>query len=474
MNGLNQQYDTQQQVNQLVLRARNAQKQIASFTQQQIDLLVTAIAWAVIEPENNQALAQLAVQETGMGNVADKMAKNQRKTLGLLRDLQGKASVGVIREDPLDGIIEIAQPVGVVAALTPATHPVAVTINNIINAIKGRNAIIVSPSPKGVETCALLVSLIYRELDQLAAPRDLVLMLPPPACREMTEQLMRAVDLVIVTGSQNNVAAAQRSGTPTLGVGVGNVAAIVTSSADIALAAQQIAASKCFDNATSCSSENSVLVVEPQYQPLLDALSQQGGVLLTAQEKQQLQTALWPQGNHQLSRQLVGRSASQLAQLVGLTRPACHQARFFLVQEQGVGADFPFSGEKLSPVLTLYRVADFPQALSLVSQLYRFQGAGHSVGIHSHDDQEILQAGLQLAASRVIVNQSHCLAAGGSFTNSLPFSLSLGCGSWGKNLFSDNLNYQHFFNRVRIVRAITTEIPTIDSLFVDYLRIRKP
>ena len=224
--------------------------------------MVTAAGWAIVEPSRNRALAELAVQDTGLGNVADKIAKNRRKTMGLLRDLAGARSVGVIADDPDNGMIEIARPVGVVAAITPSTNPGATPANNIINALKGRNAIVVAPSPKGASTLALLLTFMHAELDRVGAPRDLVQALPTPVSREHTFELMRQADLVVATGSQTNVRAAYSSGTPAIGVGAGNVAVIVDETADLADAANKIARSKTFDNATSCSSENSVIAIE--------------------------------------------------------------------------------------------------------------------------------------------------------------------------------------------------------------------
>ncbi|WP_413742718.1 acylating sulfoacetaldehyde dehydrogenase [Sodalis sp. RH15] len=457
-------------VHALVVRAREAQRQIDGYSQEQIDLVVSALGWAVINPANNRALATLAVEDTGLGNVEDKVSKNHRKTLGLLRDLHGKKTVGVIGGDPRRGIVDIARPVGVVAAVTPSTNPVATVINNIINAVKCRNAVIVAPSPKGAASCARLLELIYPELDVLRVPRDLVQMLPAPVRREQTQLLMGAADLVIVTGSQANVRAATQSGTPTFGVGVGNVAAIISESADLTAAARKIADSKTFDNATSCSAENSVIIPSGRYRPMLDALVEQGGVVLTAEEKARLQRVLWPDGGGKLARDRVGHSAQFLAEAAGLSRAACQSARFFIVEEEGVGERFPFSGEKLSPVLTAYRADDFHQACDRVRALYAWQGAGHSVGLHGTDPAEALTAGLTLPVSRVIVNQAHSFAAGGNFDNGLPFTLTLGCGTWGKNHFSDNLNYRHFYNKVRISRPIEEDIPSLDMLFGDYLR----
>jgi sulfoacetaldehyde dehydrogenase len=450
----------------LVSRARAAQRAYERFDQVQVDEVVTAAAWAILEPGRCRALAETAVRDTGLGDVEDKFRKNRRKTLGLLRDLRAARSVGVIAEYPQQGLIEIARPVGVVAALVPSTNPAATPINNILNALKGRNAIILSPSPKGYSTCTQLLSFVHAELDRVGAPRDLVQQLSAPVTKALTEELMRQADLVVATGSQSNVRAAYRSGTPAIGVGVGNVPVIVDASADLTDAAAKIATSKCFDHATSCSSENSLVVLDAVYGQTIAALGREDGVLLDAGEKQQLQSAMWADGH--LSARIVAKSAPEIARVAGLTRPALARARFLLVEESGIGRDHPFSGEKLSPVLTLYRARDFDEAVETTRRLLWNQGAGHSCGIHTRDDAHVLRLGLELPVCRVIVNQAHAIATGGSFDNGLPFSLSMGCGTWGRNSISDNLNYRHFLNTTRIVRTIPAVEPTEDELLGAY------
>jgi sulfoacetaldehyde dehydrogenase len=457
----------------LVARARAAQVAIDGWDQARVDELAVAVGWAIVEPARNRALAELAVRDTGFGNVDDKIAKNRRKTMGLLRDLAQARSVGVIHEDPDRGLLEIARPVGVVAAITPSTNPGATPANNIINALKGRNAIVLAPSPKGASTLALLLRYVHAELDRIGAPRDLVQALPDPVTREHTHELMRQADLVVATGSQNNVRAAYRSGTPALGVGAGNVAVIVDETADVADAADKIARSKTFDNATSCSSENSVIVVDGRAEALVAALAAEGGVVLEDGEAQRLRPAMFPEGK--LAPAVVAQPAGAIAHVAGLTRPAVTAARFLVVRETGVGRDFPFSGEKLAPVLALYRVADFDAAIALAERLLRFQGAGHSIGLHSRRPERATRLGLTLPVSRVIVNQAHCFATGGSYDNALPFSLSMGCGTWGRNSFSDNLNYRHFLNITRVVHPLAPERvrePTEDELFGAYRRRR--
>ena len=450
----------------LVSRARAAQRIYERFSQTQIDETTTAAGWAIMEPARNRRLAERAVRDTGLGNVADKITKNHRKTLGLLRDLQGAKSTGIVAEYPALGITEIARPVGVVAAVVPSTNPGATPANNIINALKCGNAVILSPSPKGYSTCALLVEFVHAEIARTGAPRDLVQILPSPVTRELSTELMRQADLVVVTGSQANVRAAYSSGTPALGVGAGNVAVIVDASADIADAATKIMRSKIFDNATSCSSENSIIIHRRVYDAMLAALEREGGALLDDSEKKLLQTAMFPAGK--LSPFVTAQPVARICTLAGLTRGAVADAKCLMVNESGTGAAFPFSGEKLSPVLTVYRADDFEHAMRIMRGIYDYMGDGHSCGIHSRNDAHIRRLGLEMTVCRVVVNQAHCIANGGSFDNGLPFSLSMGCGSWGGNSFSENLNYRHFLNITRIVRTIAPREPDVDSIFGAY------
>jgi sulfoacetaldehyde dehydrogenase len=452
----------------LVQRARAAQARYERYRQAEVDEVVTAAGWAIIKPENNRRLAELAVEATGLGNVADKIAKNERKTLGLLRDLQGAKSVGVISEERELGIVEIARPAGIVAAITPSTNPAATPANKIINALKGRNAIIIAPSPKGYSTCALLLEFMHEELAKVKAPDNLVQMLPAPVTKDSTRELMREADLVVATGSQANVRAAYASGTPAIGVGLGNVAVIIDESAELADAARKIAESKCFDNATSCSSENSLVILEKVYAPMLRELEKASGALLNTQEKSKLQAAMWQNGK--LNPDVMARPVSDIVRIAGLERAELKKARFLMVEETGTGTEHPFSGEKLSLVLTLYRAPDFNDAFHLVKKIYAYQGAGHSVGIHTKNDAHILRLGLEMPAARVIVNQAHAIANGGAWDNSLPFSLSMGCGTWGQNSISENLNYRHYLNITRIVRPIAPRAATIEGIFGAYHR----
>ena len=450
----------------LVARARAAQAIADGYDQARVDELVAAAAWAILEPGRNRELAELAVRDTGIGDVEDKVLKNHRKTLGLLRDLHGRKTVGVISDDPATGITEIARPVGVVCAVTPSTNPAATPANKIINSLKARNAVIVAPSPKGASTCAKLLEYIHAQLDRIGAPRDLVQMLPAPITKETTHELMRQCDLVVATGSQANVRSAYASGTPAFGVGAGNVASIVDETADLDAAAAKIVQSKTFDNATSCSSENSVVLLEAIAQPMLAALARQGCVMLGDEDRARLQACMWPDGK--LAAAVIGQGVPVIADRARLSDSAARGAKVLMVSETGVGPGHPFSGEKLSPVLTVYRARDFEAAKDIVRRIYDFQGAGHSVSLHSKRDERALDLGLTLPVARVIVNQVHCVANGGSFSNGLPVSLSMGCGTWGGNNFSDNMNVRQYMNVTRVARPIAEKVPEVEQLLGGY------
>ena len=452
-------------VSEVVARARTAQSEFETSDQRTIDDTVCALAWVVLEPRRNRALSEQAVADTGLGSVEDKILKNHRKTLGLLRDLKRVRTVGVIREYPERGLTEIARPAGVVGAITPSTNPVATPTNKVMNAVKGGNAIVLAPSPKGDATAARLVAYFQAALQGVGAPKALVQKLPAPISREATRELMTQVDLVVATGSQNNIRSAYSSGTPSVGVGKGNVAVIVDETADWVGAAAKIVASKTFDHGTSCSSENSAIVVDEVYDDFCTALQERGAVLLDPREKQALQHTMWSGGR--LNPRILARSAIEIAEMSGIERTASH-ATVLVVREDGCGPDAPFSGEKLSPVLALYRAADFDAACEQVRRIYLYQGAGHSVGLHSTDPARPERIGLTLPACRVIVNQAHCFATGGNFDNGLPFSLSMGCGTWGGNSVSDNVHYRHYLNIVRVVRPIPSVEPTEGELLADY------
>lgn len=449
-------------VDAVMERARAAQREFADVSQERADEAVRALAWSLYKRENAEEVARLAVEDTGLGNVEDKIVKKQRKTFGTLRDLLRGRSVGVIEEDRERGIVKYAKPMGVIGAVTPSTNPGATPVNKAMMAIKGRNAIIIAPSPLGFRTTARVVELMRAELRKIGLPADLVQVLPQPVTKESTQALMNAADLIVVTGSQDNVRRAYSSGRPAIGVGAGNVPVIIDESADLDEAARKICASKIFDNSTSCSSENSVTIVEPVYDDAIEALERAGGYLCTATEAARIQSLLWQNGK--LNRDLIARGPSILAEAFELPE-AARSARFFMVEETGIGKGHPFSGEKLSLVLAVYRATDFSAAKENVRAILEHQGKGHSCGIHTKDMEHARELAEDLEVVRVLVNFAHTFGNGGGFDSGLGFTLSMGCGSWQGNSISENLSYRHFLNVTHLVTVIPEDRPSEEALF---------
>ena len=453
------------EVEAIVARARAAQARFeANGSQTRYDRAAQAAAWAIMEPTRNIHLAELAVETTGLGNVPDKITKNHRKTLGLMRDISTAKTHGIISENVETGITEIARPIGVIGAVVPSTNPAATPANNIINALKCGNAIVLSPSPKGVPACEVLIGYIHAEFDKIGEDHDLVQMVQGKGSKEKTQRLLEISDLIVVTGSQNNVKRAYTSGTPALAVGAGNVTVIVDETCDLDAAAEKITASKTFDNATSCSSENSIVVVDAIYDDFITALAKAGGARIT--DEAAIVAKLWPDGH--LNRSVIAQDADKMLQALGVEGDVPADTEFLAVETKGIGPDHPLSGEKLSRVAALYRADDFNDALKITGEIMAYQGAGHSVGLHSSNEDRAVQLGTKTPTCRVIVNQAHTFATGGSFTNGMPFSLSMGCGSWGGNSIDDNVHWKHFMQTTKIIREIPPREPKVEDIFADY------
>jgi sulfoacetaldehyde dehydrogenase len=460
--------DAQSIIADLVEKARAAMDVFIDYDQEQVNEVVQAVAWAIIKQENAEELARLAVEDTGLGNFEDKVKKNQRKSLGTLRDLLDPSakSVGVIEVDEEKGITKIAKPVGVVAAVTPSTNPGATPANKTMMALKGRNAVIIAPSPKGASTCELLLQYIHEELSKVGAPLDLVQMLPK-VDKEMTQELMKQADFLTVTGSANNVRSGQTSGTPNACVSAGNVVSVVDSTARIEEAAHKIRISKTFDYGTSCSNDNSVVIEAPIYEEMVEALKEEGGYFCNDEERALLQEALWPEGGKR-SGETLCKAPSVIADVAGLQDPKTREASFFMVEGKGVGEEEPFSDEKLAVVLAVYKVADFDEALDLTKRILDYKGRGHSCGLHTTNEAHIERIGLEMDVCRLLINQIQVFGNGGSFDNGLNFTLSMGGGSWAGNQIDENLSYKHFLNITKVSRSIPEVVPTQEELLGPY------
>jgi sulfoacetaldehyde dehydrogenase len=458
----NQKSPAQEIAADLVRKARAAQEAFAEADQARVDEAVRALAWSLYKLEHAKELAELAVEDTGLGNVPDKIIKKQRKTFGTLRDLLRAKSVGEIERDEKRGIVKFAKPIGVVGAVTPSTNPGATPVNKAMMAIKGRNAIIIAPSPLGYRTTNLAVEYMRKSLVQIGLPIDLVQILPNPVTKDTTQALMEAVDLVVVTGSQDNVRRAYSSGTPAIGVGAGNVPVIIDETANLDDAAKKICASKTFDNATSCSSENAIVIVDAVYDKAIEALKRAGGYLVNASQKANVVNELWKNGK--LNRHLIARDMPVLAKGFGLPDEAA-KSKFLMVEETGIGRSHPLSGEKLALVLTVYRASDFKAAKETIRKILNFQGKGHSMGLHTTNMARARELAEDLPVVRVLINFAHTFGNGGGFDSGLEFTLSMGCGSWQKNSISENLNYKHFLNITHLVTPIPEDKPSEEALF---------
>ncbi|WP_099867541.1 acylating sulfoacetaldehyde dehydrogenase [Pararhizobium haloflavum] len=449
----------------LIDRARAAMEAYENHDQARVDEAVTALAWSIYKPENARRLAELAVEDTGLGNVDSKIIKNTRKTFGTLRDLMRAKTVGVIDEQPERGLVLYGKPVGVVAAVCPSTNPAATPVNKAMMALKGGNAVIIAPSPAGYQTTADTVALMRAELAKAGHPEDLVQILPKPVNKAMTQALLEMADLNVVTGSQNNVKRAMQSGTVSIGVGAGNAPVVIDSSADFDDAAEKITASKIFDNATSCSSENSVIILDDVYEEAMAALERAGGYRCSPEQKDAIGATLWVDGK--LNRHVLAKDPAIAAEVFGLPAEA-RERKFFMVEEASVGGKHSFADEKLSLVLTVYRAKDFDDAKRIVRDVLNVTGRGHSVGIHTSDMNHARDLAAATDVVRVLVNQAHTFGNGGSFNNALPFTLSMGGGTWAGNTIDDNLNYRCFINVTRLVTTIAEDKPGEDELFGAY------
>ncbi len=433
----------------LVARSRAAQEQIANYTQEQVDRLIRAMVWAVAREDVAKKIAQHTVDETQLGNYDGKYLKIFRKTRATLMDIIDDQSVGIIEEDKARNLIKIAKPVGVIGALSPSTNPEATPVIKAISAVKGRNSIIVAPHPRAKLTNKLICDLMREAIVKMGAPADLVLSIDTPSV-EKTNELMRQCDRVLATGGSAMVTAAYSSGTPALGVGVGNAVITVDETADLDDAAEKIRMSKTLDLAASCSSDNAVILVDAIYDTMLAKLVAKGGLILDADQKAKLQAAIWVDGH--INAKVVAQTPAFIADYAGFTIP--EGAQFFIVPETGAGPDHPFSGEKMTVTMALYRAKDIDAAIALTNRIQAYQGQGHSCGIYSQSDANILKLASGTRTSRVMVNQPHAASNSGNLWNGMRQTFSLGCGSWGGNGTNNNITWRDLINETWVSKPL--------------------
>lgn len=446
----------------LVARSRAAQAQIANYTQEQVDALIRAMVWAVAKEDTAKMIAQHTVDETQLGNYDGKFLKIFRKTRATLYDIIDDKSVGVIEEIPERNIVKIAKPVGVIGALSPSTNPEATPVIKAISAVKGRNSIIVAPHPRAKLTNKLICDLMRDAIVKMGAPADLVLSIDIPSV-EKTNELMRQCDRVLATGGSAMVTAAYSSGTPALGVGVGNAVITVDETADLDDAAEKIRISKTLDLAASCSSDNSVILLDAIYDTMLEKLKAKGGLVLNDDQKAKLQAAIWVDGH--INAKVVAQTPKFIADYAGFEIPEGTQ--FFIVPETGAGPDHPFSGEKMTVTMALYRAKDIDDAIRLTNAIQAYQGQGHSCGIYSQSDENIMKLALATRTSRVMVNQPQSPSNSGNLWNGMRQTFSLGCGSWGGNGTNNNITWRDLINETWVSKPLAKpkELPSDEELF---------
>ena len=446
----------------LVARSRAAAAEIEHYTQDQVDRLIRGMVWAIAKESTAEMIAQHTVDETQLGNYDGKYLKIFRKTRATLMDIINDKSVGVIEEDKARNLIKIAKPIGVIGALSPSTNPEATPVIKAISAVKGRNSIIVCPHPRAKITNKIICDLMRDALVKMGAPADLVIPIEVPSV-EKTNEVMRQCDRILATGGTPMVKAAYSSGTPALGVGVGNAVITVDDTADLDDAAEKIRISKTLDLAASCSSDNAVILLDGIYDQMLEKLVHQGGYVVSADEKAKLQNVIWVDGH--INANAVAQTAEKIAGMAGFGLP--EGKVFFIVPETGFGPEYPFSGEKMTVTMALYRAKDIDEAIALTNDIQAYQGQGHSCGIYSTSDENILKLAMGTKTSRVMVNQPQSASNSGNLWNGMRQTFSLGCGSWGGNATNNNITWMDLVNVTWISKPLATpkQLPSDEELF---------
>ena len=437
-----------QEARELAARAAAAQRNFARFSQEQVDAIVEACAKAAAE--NAEPLARTAVEETGFGNVPDKIVKNTLAAVNVPRAIRGMRTVGILREDREKGIVEVASPIGVVAAVIPSTNPTSTAIYKTLISIKAQNAIVLSPHPSAIKCICQAATLLDRAALTAGAPEGLIQCMQHTTL-EGTRELMRRpeVGVILATGGTGLVRAAYGSGKPAYGVGPGNVPAFIERTADVRKAVADIIAGKTFDYGTICSSEQAIVAEESVRDRALEECRQQGAYFLSSEEMEKVARLVFLPGSHTPNTRIVGRAATVIAEMAGIQAPPATRVLIARLDPEQVGREFPLSAEKLSPILAFYAVANLAAGIALCRRLLEFGGLGHTCAIHSQNRSAILEFGQAMPAFRVVVNSASVHGSIGYSTNLFP-AMTLGCGAPGGNITSDNIGPQHLLNVKRI------------------------
>lgn len=437
-----------QEVRNYLEEAKTAQKIMAKMNQSEIDHIVESMVKAA--REEAERLAAMAVEETGFGNVPDKTVKNLFAANDVYNSIKDVKTVGIIRRDEENRVWEVAQPVGIVAGIVPSTNPTSTVIFKSLIAVKAGNAIIFSPHPAAAKCTTEAARIMQEAAERAGAPKGLILCITQPTLAA-TNELMKhkLTDVILATGGPGLVRAAYSSGKPAYGVGPGNVPVYIHESANIEKAVELIIESKTFDYGTICASEQALLVDESIKEKVVAEMTKQGAYFLNEEEKRKVESIILVNGG--LNAKIVGKSPQVIAEMAGIEVPS--EAKVIVAEETGVGKEYPFSIEKLSPTLAFYTVKDMQAASELAQKLLDAGGLGHTVGIHAEDEKVIETYTIDKPAGRIIVNAGTTFGAIGATVNVKP-SLTLGCGAIGNNVTSDNVTVNHLFNIKRVAFGV--------------------
>ena len=445
----------------MLLKAREAMRQIDDYSQEQVDRLCRAVAWASGNEAAAVRLANMSVDESGMGS---REPKRRAKILGVLRDALRQKSIGVIEEIPEKGIVKYAKPAGVIASLIPVTSAYVTPASVAIYALKCRDAVIFSPHPASRKTTNEVVRMMRCALGKLGAPEDLLQCVQRPSI-PLAQEVMAICDLTNATGGQAMVRAAYSSGKPAYGVGAGNATMVIDETADIEEAANNTQISKTNDYGSGCSADGNLVVESSIYDRFLAQLQKEGGYLVTAEQKPLLRAAYWDADGHRTA-DTIARPAAVVAQKAGFSIP--DGKTFLIVEEKNIGKDHLFSTEKLGTVLGIFKYTGFDMALEMVQQIFETGGKGHSCGIYSFDDDHIHRLAMVAPVSRIMVRQPQSRANAGYFTNGMPMTSSMGCGIWGGNITNENIHLKHYMNVTWVSKPIPEDRPSDAELFGEF------
>ena len=448
-------------VHELIDKARGAMRAIEAYDQPTVDRLCRAVAWAGGNEQTAIRLANMSVDESGMGK---REPTRRAKVLGILRDALRQSSMGIIEEDPQRGLVKYAKPAGVIASLIPVTSPYVTPVGIAIYAIKCKDAVIFSPHPSGRKTTTETVRLMRAALRKQGAPEDILQVVERPSI-PLANELMASCDLTIATGGPAMVKAAYGSGKPAYGVGAGNATMVIDETANVEEAARNTRISKTNDHGSGCSADGNLLVDATIYEAFLEQLQHEGGYLVADEEKALLQAAYWDADGRRTP-DTIARSAAAVAQKAGFAIPA--DKTFFVVPEREIGRSHPFSTEKLGVVLSIFKYHGFDMALEMVRQIFETGGRGHSCGIYSFDDDHIHRLALVAPVSRIMVRQVQSSSNAGTFTNGMPMTSSMGCGIWGGNITNENISLKHYMNVTWVSRPIAEDRPSEQELFGEF------